>query len=55
MGRRGSDKGSQLTLFFAVFAVFFEVFFYAVVVESDGSRNWVKNLSRVPEAIKAIK
>jgi hypothetical protein len=30
-------------------------FFYAVVVESDGSMNWVKNLSGVPEAIKALK
>ena len=30
-------------------------FFYAVILEPDGSRNWVKNLSGVPEAIKAIK
>ncbi len=30
-------------------------FFYAVIVGSDGSQNWIKTLSKVPEAIKAIK
>jgi hypothetical protein len=28
-------------------------FFSAVVVEPNGSRSWLKNLSRVPDAIKA--
>jgi hypothetical protein len=30
-------------------------FFFAVVVETDGSMKWIKNLSTVPEAIKAGK
>jgi len=30
-------------------------FFYAVIVEPDGVRNWIKTLSGVAEAIKAIK
>ena len=30
-------------------------FFYAVLIKPDGSRIWIKNLSRLPEAIKAHK
>lgn len=29
-------------------------FFYAVIVEPDGSMTWVKSLSRLPEALKAV-
>ena len=29
-------------------------FFYAVIVEPDGSMSWVKSLSRLPEALKAV-
>jgi hypothetical protein len=30
-------------------------FFYAVIVEMDGSQTWIKSLSRLPEAIKTAK
>ncbi len=30
-------------------------FWYAVILEPDGSRNWVKSLSRLGDAIKAVR
>ena len=30
-------------------------FFYAAIVESDGSHTWINTLSRLPEAIKPVK